>query len=1094
MGAAGEEVAAAWEKADAKEERILVSVRVRPLNSREAGDSSDWECISPTTVMFRNTVPERAMFPTAYTYDRVFGPSCSTRQVYEEGAKEVVLSVVSGINSSIFAYGQTSSGKTYTMIGVTEYSVLDIYDYIDKHPEREFILKFSAIEIYNEAVRDLLSNDTTPLRLLDDPEKGTTVERLTEETLRDHAHLRDLLAVCEAQRQIGETALNETSSRSHQILRLTIESSPRQYLGRGNSSTLVACVNFVDLAGSERASQTASAGMRLKEGSHINRSLLTLGKVVRQLSKGRNGHIPYRDSKLTRILQSSLGGNARTAIICTMSPAHTHIEQSRNTLLFATCAKEVVTNAQVNVVMSDKALVKHLQRELARLENELKFPGSASCANHTEALREKDEQIKKLEKQLKELMEEKDTVQSQLKCLLKAEVDAHSDEHTANRWDDHSRSSESLARNVSEEAFSVAEACGIAHQDQDYALFHESYVSSNDRNDSAFLGETRDVPRQTWDQKLISPWHPSSNCSSDGMEPYQPYHMRGATSRNASEVSEEHCREVQCIEIHDHVRSRSHEFNQLLPEDTKLQTPEEDVIRKDAVPQPDEGKRPECIKKKIEDHIKSYSSKEDQRVENIANIEEDSVKTHQIESNRFTNNAVKLTTCDSNLSFDINKPYPRECLSLKRCILSSKDRALARSNSCRASFMVIPNSWFDDSDNTSMTPLDEVFRYAPRRLDKVRRSLYTENDDCHNNDSLLDSSEVSCQVASDEIFKDMSVSDEIATEMSNRDDISKEMNTSDEVFKDMSINDEIAWGMSNCDDVSKETRTSDEVVKDMSISDEIARGMSTCDDVSKETSTSDEVAKEMSIYDEGQETVVNDISCVMELEENTKNSDGYQPKEFQAPVLKEVIRHESAATKTVKDVGVDSSLSPVGSSHSEIDFEKKQQQIIELWHECNVSIVHRTYFFLLFKGDPADNIYMEVEHRRLSFIKSSFSAQPTAEGEFNSAIASSLKNLRRERDMLYKQMLKKLLNGEKEGVYSKWGIDLSTKQRRFQLSRLIWTQTDMLHVRDSAALVAKLIDLLEPEQALKEMFGMNFTLAPRADRRSFGLSGSYSMK
>jgi centromeric protein E len=156
--------------AEAKEERILVSVRLRPLNGREAGDSSDWECISPTTIMFRSTVPERAMFPTAYTYDRVFGPSCSTRQVYEEGAKEVALSVVSGINSSIFAYGQTSSGKTYTMTGITEYSMLDIYDYIDKHPEREFILKFSAIEIYNEAVRDLLSHDSTPLRLLDDPE------------------------------------------------------------------------------------------------------------------------------------------------------------------------------------------------------------------------------------------------------------------------------------------------------------------------------------------------------------------------------------------------------------------------------------------------------------------------------------------------------------------------------------------------------------------------------------------------------------------------------------------------------------------------------------------------------------------------------------------------------------------------------------------------------------------------------------------------------------------------------------------------------------------------------------------------------------
>uniref|UniRef100_A0A453LE25 Kinesin motor domain-containing protein n=1 Tax=Aegilops tauschii subsp. strangulata TaxID=200361 RepID=A0A453LE25_AEGTS len=262
---------------------------------------------------------------TARLPDRVFDPECSTRQVYDEGAKEVALSVLSGINSSIFAYGQTSSGKTYTMLGITEHSMAEIYAYIDQHPDREFILRFSAMEIYNEAVRDLLSSDTTPLRLLDDPEKGTVVEKLTEETLRDKGHLLELLAVCEAQRQIGETALNETSSRSHQILRLTVESSAKQFLGKGNSSTLQACVNFVDLAGSERASQTAASGMRLKEGSHINKSLLTLGKVIRQLSGGRNGHIPYRDSKLTRILQSSLGGNARTAIICTMSPAHCHV-------------------------------------------------------------------------------------------------------------------------------------------------------------------------------------------------------------------------------------------------------------------------------------------------------------------------------------------------------------------------------------------------------------------------------------------------------------------------------------------------------------------------------------------------------------------------------------------------------------------------------------------------------------------------------------------------------------------------------------------------------------------------------------------------
>lgn len=225
-------------------ERIVVSVRLRPVNAREAerGDGSDWECAGPTTLTFRGAVPERAMFPASYSYDRVFSHECGTRQVYDEGARQVAMSVLSGINASIFAYGQTSSGKTYTMVGITEYSMSDIYDYIEKHPEREFILKFSAMEIYNEAVRDLLSSDATPLRLLDDPEKGTVVEKLTEETLRDKGHLLELLAVCEAQRQIGETAMNEASSRSHQILRMTVESSAKQFLGKGNSSTLIACV------------------------------------------------------------------------------------------------------------------------------------------------------------------------------------------------------------------------------------------------------------------------------------------------------------------------------------------------------------------------------------------------------------------------------------------------------------------------------------------------------------------------------------------------------------------------------------------------------------------------------------------------------------------------------------------------------------------------------------------------------------------------------------------------------------------------------------------------------------------------------------
>ncbi|KAK1369455.1 kinesin-like protein KIN-7F [Heracleum sosnowskyi] len=412
----------------AREEKILVLVRLRPLSAMEIArnEVSDWECINESSILFRNSLQERSMSPTAYTYDRVFGGDCSTRQLYDAGAKEIALSVVSGINSSIFAYGQTSSGKTYTMLGITQYTVADIYDYIRRHEERAFVLKVSAMEIYNEVVKDLLSTNSTPLRLLDDPERGTVVEKLTEEILRDQKHLKKLLSVCEAQRQVQETSLNETSSRSHQILRLTIESCACDVIGKGKSAILAASVNFIDLAGSERVSQSLSVGQRLKEGCHINRSLLTLSTVIRKLSKGRHGHVNYRDSKLTRILQPCLGGNARTAIICTLSPALRHVEQSRNTLLFARCAKEVRTNAQVNVVMSDKALVKHLQKELAQLEGDSRTPVPTSISDHIALLRRKDLQIEKLEREVKELIKQRDLAQANLEDALCEIKNGHS--------------------------------------------------------------------------------------------------------------------------------------------------------------------------------------------------------------------------------------------------------------------------------------------------------------------------------------------------------------------------------------------------------------------------------------------------------------------------------------------------------------------------------------------------------------------------------------------------------------------------------------------------------------------------------------------
>ncbi|KAF3646540.1 Kinesin-like protein NACK2 [Capsicum annuum] len=390
----------------AKEEKIVVTVRLRPLNKRElsAKDHAAWDCVDDHTIIYRPLPHERAAQPASFTFDKVFGPDSITEAVYEEGVKNVALSSLMGINATIFAYGQTSSGKTYTMKGITEKAVNDIYSHIMSTPEREFRIRISGLEIYNENVRDLLNSESgRNLKLLDDPEKGTVVEKLVEETASNDQHLRHLISICEAQRQVGETALNDTSSRSHQIIRLTIESTHRESSDCVRS--YVASLNFVDLAGSERASQTNADGARLREGCHINLSLMTLTTVIRKLSVGkRSGHIPYRDSKLTRILQHSLGGNARTAIICTLSPASSHVEQSRNTLFFATRAKEVTNNAQVNMVVSDKQLVKHLQKEVARLEAELRTPEPAN---------EKDLKIQQMEMEIEELKRQRDLAQSQ---------------------------------------------------------------------------------------------------------------------------------------------------------------------------------------------------------------------------------------------------------------------------------------------------------------------------------------------------------------------------------------------------------------------------------------------------------------------------------------------------------------------------------------------------------------------------------------------------------------------------------------------------------------------------------------------------------
>ncbi|CAH9088381.1 unnamed protein product [Cuscuta epithymum] len=967
-----------------RQERILVSVRLRPLNEKEIlrNDVSDWECVNGTTIVYKNahlSASERSMYPAAYVFDSVFNHGCSTRKVYEDAAKEVALSVLDGFNSSVFAYGQTSSGKTYTMSGITEYAIADIYQHIQEQAEREYVLKFSAMEIYNESVRDLLCSDNTPLRLLDDPERGTVVGKLIEETVRDWEHVMNLLSICEAQRQIGETNLNETSSRSHQIIRLTVESSAREFLGREGSNSLVATVNFVDLAGSERASQSLSAGTRLKEGCHINRSLLTLGTVIRKLSKGRNGHIPYRDSKLTRILQSSLGGNAKTAIICTLSPARSHVEQSRNSLLFASCAKEVSTNAQVNVVMSDKVLVKHLQRELARLESELRSPRSSfHMLADNGAVQEKDIQIEKLEKEIKDLKLDRDIAQTQIRDLLqlleddrKSMLQVRDDEssvirvgygHYPNlrvrRSDDDQRPMPIVRVPVSPDA--DVRTCSDGH----------SRSSSEDQ----FIhvpGFEQNYLRSSNSSRPVVVSSPSSFTESDSFRGWDD------VEKQSDRVSVDLCKEVQCIDTEEEEE-----------EDEEKEDEEEEAEEEKEEAEEDIG---EILEEKTIARI---------CVGDIGGTDRGTISSPLEEDNVLPKVPLKVE-CGLGLvllfqdeekqvlpsSVGERESYPVKELSPQEMATDSPDLRLTISRSCEESLVNDPssprNEEVEHPQSTTPCCLERNLNVEPLAIEMEVSSF------------------------------------------------------------DFGANVE----------VSKEEHYVPSADSDDGIQLEPSQKENSSNDNSGDTC--DEETKEMAVVPHD-EVVSHSTVAVKETDE-----------EADKPPL-----------KTVKDVGLDPIEDEVkGLTSWPSEFKRLQKEIIELWHACHVSLVHRTYFFLLFRGDSADALYMEVELRKLYFLKDTF-ARTKKKTVFNGRILSleqNIKDLQVEKKMLTKQMLKKLTEQERESLYLKWGITLHTKLRRAQLANRLWSRTDNItHITDSAYLVAKLVGFMDIGQAPKEMFGLDF--------------------
>ncbi|KAM6148053.1 centromere-associated protein E [Erethizon dorsatum] len=385
----------------AEEAAVAVCVRVRPLSSRE-------ELGEAIQVYWKtdNNAIYQVDGSKSFNFDRVFHSNETTKNVYEEIAVPIINSAIQGYNGTIFAYGQTASGKTHTMmgsedcLGVIPRAIHDIFQKIKKFPDREFLLRVSYMEIYNETITDLLCNaqKTKPLIIREDINRNVYVADLTEEVVYTSEMALNWITKGEKNRHYGITKMNQRSSRSHTIFRMILESREKGEPSNCDGSIKVSHLNLVDLAGSERAAQTGAEGVRLKEGCNINRSLFILGQVIKKLSDGQiGGFINYRDSKLTRILQNSLGGNAKTRIICTVTPAS--FDETLTTLQFASTAKYMKNTPYVNEVSSDEALLKRYRKEIVDLRKQLEEVNIKTRAQEVE----KD--------QLAQLLDEKDLLQ-----------------------------------------------------------------------------------------------------------------------------------------------------------------------------------------------------------------------------------------------------------------------------------------------------------------------------------------------------------------------------------------------------------------------------------------------------------------------------------------------------------------------------------------------------------------------------------------------------------------------------------------------------------------------------------------------------------
>ena len=386
-------------------ENIKAFIRIKPNNSPNQN--------SETNFTYDEKSITNKKTNEVFTFDTIISPETTNEELFSDYIKTNLSSILKGINLSIFAYGQTSTGKTYTMKGknlngVIPLSTKEIFSLFEKE-KINFSVKISFIEIYNETVNDLIDINNKNLDIRESISKGIFVKSISEIQINDYDKIIELYNKGENNRIIAETKLNEKSSRSHIIFKINIEFEKE---GKKYSSIL----NLIDLAGSENVSKAKCEGIRIKEGGNINKSLLALSNVINKLSNNNKNFVNYRDSKLTRLLQPCLAGNSKTIIICTIIDDNNHYTETLNTLHFGLKAKNVKTYVKINEIG------KEIQIENQLLKNKIKFlqnlinkeKNNSNNKNNVNN-KENNQQISQLEKEvnmLKKLILNRDEILS----------------------------------------------------------------------------------------------------------------------------------------------------------------------------------------------------------------------------------------------------------------------------------------------------------------------------------------------------------------------------------------------------------------------------------------------------------------------------------------------------------------------------------------------------------------------------------------------------------------------------------------------------------------------------------------------------------